>query len=212
MLSPNIPSEWNVSPSVYSGTHALIAAIALSLSACVWPQNNQNYSNNQHPYQSKEETEYDIDNPLFIALVSISAEVQASMECSENRSLQFVWETVSQRLQEMNIKENVSVSLCPPQKTERGFAYILVDVGNQQMQIFAKNQKSAQERTREVQESCITYISERVRILLGDAPATQEKLKIILQDEETVLAKHRMIAIIKQDNNDSWTISFEADV
>ncbi len=134
------------------------------------------------------------------------------MECPENRSLQFVWETVSQRLEEMGIKKNVSVSLCPPQETERGFAYVLIDVADQQIQIFAKDQKSAQERTRDMQESYITHVSERMRMLLGDAPATQERLKIILQDEEKILTQHRMIAIIQQDNSKTWTISFETEI
>lgn len=80
------------------------------------------------------------------------------------------------------------------------------------MQVFAKDQKTAEQKTKELQESCITYIVDRMQLLLGDNPATKEKLHIILQDEEKVLEKHRMIAIVQQDKNDSWTISFEAGI
>lgn len=78
------------------------------------------------------------------------------------------------------------------------------------MQIFAKDQKTAEKRTKEIQESCITYIVDRMHLLLGENPATKEKLQMILEDEEAVLAKHRMIAIVNQDNSKTWTISFEA--
>lgn len=158
-------------------------------------------------------SECNIDDPVFIALVGISAEIQAAMECKDNRSLQFIWETVSKRLQEMNLKHDVSVSLCPPQQTERGFAYILIDItGGQQTQIFARDKKTAEQTTKDIQDFCITSINNRVKFLLGDSPATQEKLQIILQDEEKVLAKHRMIAIVQQDNSKSWTISFGAEM
>ncbi len=78
------------------------------------------------------------------------------------------------------------------------------------MQVFAKDQETAEKRTQEIQESCIKYIVDRMHLLLGESPATKEKLQMILQDEETVLAKHRMIAIVNQDNSKTWTISFEA--
>ena len=51
-----------------------------------------------------------------------------------------------------------------------------------------------------------------MHLLLGDSPATKEKLQMILQDEEKVLTKHRMIAIVQQDKSNSWTISFEAEI
>jgi len=196
-----------VSKSPLSRIRTLMMAIALSVSSCISPQNNQW---NTPSFKTVEVTECDIDNPVFIALVSIGAEVQAGIECPENRSLRFVWETCSSRLQEMNLKHDVSVSLCAPQATWRWFAYILIDVAWQQIQIFAKDQKTAEKRTKEIQESCITYIVDRMHLLLGENPATKEKLQMILEDEEAVLAKHRMIAIVNQDNSKTWTISFEA--
>jgi len=194
--------------STLTNIRSLVTAIALSITACVSPQNHQ------FPTKADKITECDIDNPLFITLVWLSAELQASMECDPNsRSLQYVWTTVMSRMKEVKISsKDISVSLCAPEETERGFAYIVIDVAGQQMQIFAKDQETAIMRTREMQEFCIEYIRDRVELSLGWNPATQEKLHLIIQDEEKVLEKHRMIAKIQQDESNVWTISFEAEI
>jgi len=173
---------------------------------------NSHLSDTTH-WETTEIVEWDIDNPIFITLIGISAEIQVWIDYSpENRSLQFVWETVSAKLNEMNLKHPISVSLCSPQETERWFAYILIEVAGQQTQIFAKDRKSAEIMTQEMQEFYIEHTAHRIKLLLWDAPATQEKLQTILHDEKTVLEKHRMTAIIQQDTTKSWTISFEAEV
>lgn len=63
--------------------------------------------------------------------------------------------------------KDISVSLCAPEETERGFAYIVIDVADQQMQIFAKDRETAIMRTREAQEFCIEYIRDRIESSLG---------------------------------------------
>jgi L-2-hydroxyglutarate oxidase LhgO len=112
----------------------------------------------------------------------------------------------------MNLNQNVSVALIPAQRTERGYAYIIIDVAGQQTQIFARDKQSADAVSKEMQDFCINYIRDRVELLLGGAPATKEKLESILKDQHEILEKHAMNAKVQQDTNNSWTISFEREI
>jgi len=196
----------------FSRIRAAMLAISLAVTGCISPQQAPRSAPTNNALWNELTDNVDIDDPIFIALVWLSAELQAWMEWDpKSRSLQYIWETVTKRMQEMNVKESqVSVCLCPPQLTKRGFAYIRINAAGQEMQIFAKNQKTANERTREAQEFCIKYIRDRVKGSLGWNPATQEKLSQILINERGVFAKHRMMAEIVQDKSNSWTISFSA--
>lgn len=89
---------------------------------------------------------------------------------------------------------------------------MIIDVDGQQAQVFARDKTKADEISKEMQEFCISYIRDRVELVLGGTPATQEKLENILKDQHEILQKHRMIAIIREDNNKSWTISFEGEI
>lgn len=204
-------SEVTVTP-VLARIRAILLTTALAVTGCISSQQSPQSSLTSHSPRS-ELVDVDIDNPIFIALVGLSAELQAWMASDpDSRSLQYIWETVVTRMKEMKIDpKNISVSLCAPLETERGFAYILIDVAGQQMQIFAKDKQTAVARTLEAQEFCIEYIRNRIEISLGWNPATQDKLKEILVNEEWVFLKHRMTAEIVQDNRKTWTISFAAD-
>lgn len=89
---------------------------------------------------------------------------------------------------------------------------MIIDVDGQQSQVFARDKTKADEISKEMQEFCISYIRDRVELVLGGNPATQEKLESILKDQHEILQKHRMNAIVSQDTNNSWTISFESEI
>lgn len=74
----NNPSEQVSKPSW--GCLAFMAAIALSVSSCISIQDTDSIN---QTLQKDEMSECDIDNPVFISLVGIGAELQASINADE---------------------------------------------------------------------------------------------------------------------------------
>jgi len=92
--------------SVFSGPRAVILTFALSLMGCIAPQVSTTQST-KNPFRSEqieEKDATDIDNPVFIALVSIGAELKFKLKPNSTpQTLQSLERYISERLEEMNI-------------------------------------------------------------------------------------------------------------
>jgi hypothetical protein len=74
MHSPHTPSEKQSSRSEALTMRTLTAVIAIGIASCISPQTRP-VSALSEP--TIEMAEGDIDNPIFVALIGISAEIQA---------------------------------------------------------------------------------------------------------------------------------------
>lgn len=188
-------------------------AVTLSVISCIHTDNNQKTQAHQSYPESTELAEWDIDNPIFISLVGISAELQSELEYNpEKRSLDYIWQSTSNRLKEIGIDKKVSVRLVSAQETWRGFSYVVIECSGQEAYISARSKSIALMRTREMQDAYIEHVTGRLQLLLWDRPATKEQLTMILADEEEGLKCHNMFISLKEDKKESWIISFEAEM
>ncbi len=85
---------------ILSQIRATLLATTLAVAGCVAPKAAPPPP---QPKQNLSGEKQDIDNPIFITLVGLSAEIQVLMECdTTSRSLQSIWEIVTKGLKEIN--------------------------------------------------------------------------------------------------------------
>jgi hypothetical protein len=209
-LSKN-PVE-QVSESVPRKIHTILIAMSLSVASCIWPQNNH-WS--VQAFETDEITECDIDNPVFISLVGIGAELQASVNADKENAytLEYVWQVLKSELEKRTESRDVSVSIVSPIQTERGYIYIEISASDKNWKIwknwlYARNKEAAEERIQALRDNFMLYIKEKMAFMSPTwVPPGKDAIIQILQIEKEAFEKHKMTYEVQPDG-ENWVIVF----
>lgn len=216
-----IETSWSVRSADNSRktalSRALISTIAFAITTACAPVSKE--SNSLHLTLATETNPdipidvkwCDIDNPVFITLVGVAAELQLDIEYNkESRSLQYIWEVVSERLIENNIWEEVFVSLINPTQEWRWFAYILLECNWQKFPIVAQSQEVAQKRIWEIQHIFEMHINERIVWLSYNM--SRETINEILESETKWCTSHQQKIIVTECDDNTFSVVFESSI